>query len=314
MKDQTVPPTAYGFPDIPQIQLNDVVLHVETFGDTAKPVVIVLHGGPGNDFSYLLPLQELSDEYFVVFYDQRGSGLSERVEEEDITLENFYKDLDGVIDYYSKGEKVNIIGHSWGAMLASGYVGQHPEKINKLVLAEPGFLNPEFAKVFMENTNGMAVNFSFEVLYYLSKAWINSLHIHGPDEHARKDYFYHNFISSPIRDHPMSVYCCEGDINNISMDSWRFGSLVSQTFMKKQLDEDGNIVVRFDEGLQNFQDTVLFIAGSCNIAIGPDYQREQMKLYPYAVLEIIEDAGHTMVGEKPKESIQVIRKYLNLKR
>ena len=311
MKEQSVPATADLFPDIPQIQINDVSLHVETFGDTANPVVIVLHGGPGNDFSYLLPLQALSDEYFMVFFDQRGSGLSERIGEEDITLENFYKDLDGVIDYYSKGEKVDIIGHSWGAMLASGYVGQHPEKVNKLVLAEPGFLNPEFAKKFMENTDGMAVGFSLEVMYYLAKAWIKSLHIHGPDEHARNDYFYQNFITSPMKGHPMSVYCCDGDINTISMGSWRFGSLVSKTFMTKHLDEDGNIIVHFDKGLEDFRDTVLFIAGSCNVAIGPEYQREQMKLYPNAVLEVVEDAGHTMIGEKPEETIEIIRDYLN---
>jgi len=76
-------------------------------------------------------------------------------------------------------------------------------------------------------------------------------------------------------------------------------------------DDQGNFIMRFDKGVENFQDTVLFIAGDCNVAIGPDFQKEQMKLFPNAELEIIPDAGHYMIGEKPEESLEVIRKYLN---
>ena len=310
-KDQTVPPTAYGFPDIPQIQVNNVVLHVEAFGDTANPIVIVLHGGPGNDFAYILDLQELSDEYFVVFYDQRGSGLSERVDAEDITMENFYKDLDGVVDYYSKGEKVNLIGHSWGAMLASGYVGLHPEKVDKLVLAEPGFLNPEMARIFMEKTDGMSVGPSFNALYYLAMAWIKSLHIHGPDEHARNDYFYQTLVSSPLKDNPAKVYACKGDLNSLSLEKWRYGALVAEKMKEIGTDDQGNFIMHFDEGVENFQDTVLFLAGGCNTAIGEEFQEKQMRLFPYGILKVIPDAGHTMIGEQPQESIKAIREYLN---
>lgn len=305
MKNQSVPPTAYGFPDIPQLEVNNCVLHVQTFGDTANPSVIVLHGGPGNDFTYLLDLQQLADEYFVVFYDQRGSGLSERVNEDEITLRNFYNDLDGIIDYYSNGKKVNIIGHSWGAMLASGYVGQHPEKVSKLVLAEPGFLNPEFGRDFMDRTNGMQVKPSLDALYYLFISWVKSLHIHGPDEHARKDYFYQTLVNSPLRDNPAKVYACKGELESLSMDYNRYGVLVAETLRKIGTDNEGNYIISFDEGIGSFQDTVMFLAGGCNTSIGPEYQAKQMKLFPYAILEVIPGAGHTMIGEKPEESIEV---------
>ena len=66
-------------PSIPHITINGVTFHAETFGDPANPVVIAIHGGPGVDYRSMLSLQALSDQYFVVFYDQRGTGLSPRV-------------------------------------------------------------------------------------------------------------------------------------------------------------------------------------------------------------------------------------------
>ena len=54
-------------------------------------------------------------------------------------------DLDSIVDHYGQGNRVNLIGHSWGAMLVSAYLGQYPEKVDHAVLAEPGFLTSDFA-------------------------------------------------------------------------------------------------------------------------------------------------------------------------
>ena len=64
---------------LPQIEINGVRLHAETYGDPSNPVIIVLHGGPGGDYRSQLGARSLADTNFVVFYDQRGAGLSERV-------------------------------------------------------------------------------------------------------------------------------------------------------------------------------------------------------------------------------------------
>src|SRR6478752_7014875 len=50
--------------------------------------IIVLHGGPDFDHSYLLPeLDHLSDSYHLIYYDQRGRGRSaDGVKPEDVTL------------------------------------------------------------------------------------------------------------------------------------------------------------------------------------------------------------------------------------
>lgn len=96
---------------ISHIIVDDVVFHAETHGSDTARTIIVVHGGPGQDYRYLLPLRSLSDEYRVVFYDQRGTGLSPRVDAGELTIQSSIEDLDRIINFYCPDEKVNILGH-----------------------------------------------------------------------------------------------------------------------------------------------------------------------------------------------------------
>ena len=84
----TVVKTAEHNPSLPYFVLDGVVLHGETFGNPENLTIIVVHGGPGWDYRSLLPLKALSDEYFVVFYYQRRTGLSPRVDDDELTFES----------------------------------------------------------------------------------------------------------------------------------------------------------------------------------------------------------------------------------
>jgi len=130
----TVMETVEHNPGLPSFVLDDVVLHGETSGKPESPVVIVVHGGAGWDYRGLLPIKALSDEYFIVFYDQRGTGLSPRVDDEELNFELYLADLDALVERYSGGRPVNLIGHSFGGMLVSSYVGRHPDKVAGVVL------------------------------------------------------------------------------------------------------------------------------------------------------------------------------------
>lgn len=295
-------------PFLPSSQINGVKLHLETFGKEDSPVVIMLHGGPGNDYRSILSLMPLSKEYRLVFYDQRGSGLSERVPAKEHTLETYIADLNEIVEKYGKGEKVRIIGHSWGAMLASAYVGRYPEKVEKVVLAEPGFLTPEMGMEFQKK---FKIGFSFELLYYLIKSGFETLHVEGPDGDAKIDHFFGTFFSVDSDANPMSGYFCGGDKKNGKLDDWRFGAVSSISMQESGVDKDGNMIADFSRGVKNYTDKVLFIAGECNKIIGPEHQRMQTGLFPDSELKVIQDAGHTMFGEKPEKSMKIIREYFN---
>ena len=116
---------------LPSVTLNGYKFHAETMGDANHPVIIALYGGPGGDYRNLLPIAPLANDFRLVFYDQRMTGLSSRKYEGAISLESFFVDLDAFVDHYSNGRKVILLGHSWGAMMASGYIGMTRRRSTK---------------------------------------------------------------------------------------------------------------------------------------------------------------------------------------
>lgn len=305
--DYAVPETVAEDPTLPSITIDGYTYHAETYGDPANPVVIALHGGPGGDYRSTLALRALADEYYVVFFDQRGSGLSPRVVPEEITLESAIADVDTIVKHFGQGEKVNIVGHSWGAMLASAYVGRYPEKVDHVVLAEPGFLNSEFAEEWAEGTQ---MHMSSGLLYYFLKTKFEALHVNGPDEYAADDYFSHQINLYRGDDHPQASYYCEGDKPSENV-SWRSGAAAGNAIFQEAVDADGNFDINLAEGVKQFENKVLFMTGECQQLIGADFQSRQMKLFPKAELAVILNAGHEIFFENPEESVAVVRAYLN---
>ncbi|HVS62110.1 MAG TPA: alpha/beta fold hydrolase [Thermoanaerobaculia bacterium] len=119
------------------LEIEGARLAYRTFGEGVP--VVVLHGGPGLDSSYLLPqMAELADGFRLIFYDQRTSGdSSSEVEVSEVTLDHFVEDLEKLRQGLRLG-RMNLLGHSWGGMLAMFYAIEHPENLGSLVLLSSG--------------------------------------------------------------------------------------------------------------------------------------------------------------------------------
>jgi len=100
--------------------------------------IIVLHGGPDFDHSYLVPdLDRLSDSFHLIYYDQRGRGRSaDRVQPEDVTLASEIADIEKVRQYFHL-DSVVLLGHSWGTVLALEYALRYPERVSRMILMNP---------------------------------------------------------------------------------------------------------------------------------------------------------------------------------
>ena len=130
--------STYKVPKVPSkegfVKTANGQLYHQTMGQ-GDPV-IVIHGGPGMDQGYLLPgMAALAKKHQVVFYDQLGSGRSTAtiIDESHITINSFVEDIE-TLRKALKFEKVTIVGHSWGGMLAMHYAVKYPKNIKKLVL------------------------------------------------------------------------------------------------------------------------------------------------------------------------------------
>jgi proline iminopeptidase len=192
-------------------------------------------------------------------------------------------------------------------MLASAYLGKHPEKVSHAVLAEPGFLTSEFAENWAEATK---LRFSAGLLYYFLKTKFESLHVNGPDEQAANDYFVHQWNLYQGNDHPQAGYRCEGDTPKEN-ESWRYGAASSEALFQQAVDSDGNFDINLVAGVENFGNTALFLTGECQTIIGADWQSQQMEFFPSAELVVIPNAGHEMFAENPEASVAAVRAYLN---
>jgi pimeloyl-ACP methyl ester carboxylesterase len=102
--------------------------------DSTKPVLLYLHGGPGDpEFPFVQYFNPGIEDLFVVCYwDQRGAGLSysKNIPPESMTLEQFVDDAGKVSEYLIhrfNRKKIFLLGHSWGTMLGSFTVNKYPE-------------------------------------------------------------------------------------------------------------------------------------------------------------------------------------------
>lgn len=111
-----------------------------------KPFPIVyLHGGPGGHIreGLIQTLAPLAREgYDIYFYDQIGSGASDRLADiTAYTIERQIRDLAAITEKLGSG-RVILIGQSWGGILAMLFAIMHPEKVERLVLTSPGPIFP----------------------------------------------------------------------------------------------------------------------------------------------------------------------------
>lgn len=116
------------------IEINGSEVYYKTIGE-GEPLLIV-HGGPVLDHSYLLPhIEPLAEDFKLVFYDQRAAGQSSiDVDPKTMSLDGFIEDIEQVRQQLNLG-KVNLLGHSWGGMLAMNYAIKYDQNLNHLILS-----------------------------------------------------------------------------------------------------------------------------------------------------------------------------------
>jgi proline iminopeptidase len=121
-------PLTEGFADA-----NGLLIYYLDVG-TGEPLVI-LHGGPGASHEYLLPyLLPLARSNRLIFIDERGSGRSQKIEDPSgYTVENMVEDVEGVRVSLGLG-KINLLGHSYGGVLAQAYALKYQDNLNHLML------------------------------------------------------------------------------------------------------------------------------------------------------------------------------------
>ncbi|MGB9143709.1 MAG: alpha/beta fold hydrolase, partial [Aestuariivirga sp.] len=153
LRGPLVPPPQANDADFWNVEKDSRLYH---FAAGEGPNVLIIHGGPGQPSSGPWPgLQALTNDYRFVYYDQRGCGRSTRPFDKFANPSDFYSNLKTLDQTLGIGaqvadierirkilgeDKLVLIGHSFGGLLASLYAAEFPDHVKALILVSPADL------------------------------------------------------------------------------------------------------------------------------------------------------------------------------
>jgi proline iminopeptidase len=158
------------------VDAGGVMIYTVSFG-RGEPLVIV-HGGPGASHDYFLPyLLPLARSNRLVFIDERGSGKSEKLEDvSKYTVEAMAEDVEAVRKALGLG-KINLLGHSYGGVLAQAYAFKYQANLSHLVLCSTFHSTKALNEIFRQ----MKAKMPPELRARIDKAEAAGLYGHGKD-------------------------------------------------------------------------------------------------------------------------------------
>jgi proline iminopeptidase len=115
--------------------INGVRLWYRVAGPEKGTPVVFLHGGPGQGSTTFARFAgpPLERSHRMIYLDQRGSGRSEKHWAKQYSLDLMVDDLEQLRRLW-RVERIAIVGHSFGTILALEYAARYPQHVSHLVL------------------------------------------------------------------------------------------------------------------------------------------------------------------------------------
>lgn len=269
------------------------------FGKEKKGTpLLIMHGGPGGRSCSMIPgLSPLATDRPVIFYDQLGSGNSERPT--DTTLwktERFVNEIDYLRSTLNLDE-LHILGHSCGSTFLIEYlITKKPKGIKSVIFSSPMISTPDWiadAKLLLSQLPSSVkdtINKYEALKNYTVPAYI-----------AATDSFYVRHLSR--KQWPYKLASCK----NAGSDN---GSIYNYMWGPTEFNATGTLS-NFDRtsDLDKIKEPILFVTGEYDEA-RPETMFRYQKLSNHAVVEIIDNAAHMTMIDQPEKLAQVINKFL----
>jgi proline iminopeptidase len=290
------------------VDANGVMIYYEEFGN-GEPLMIV-HGGPGASHDYFLPyLLPLARHNRLIFIDERGSGKSGVLDDAtQYTVENMAEDVEAVREALGLG-KINLLGHSYGGVLAQAYALKYQENLSHLILCSTFPSTKQMNDVFVK----IKENMSPELRDRINKMEKEGLYGHGlPYEQNRytteymtaawgEGYFPYIYQRNPDPSYdPVS----QGFAWTLYREMW--GSDGEYVI-------DGNLKsVEYVDRLHTIKVPTLINCGDHD-ECAPSLSEEMHEKIPGSKLVIFPQSGHMTFVDQPDLFIKTINDFLHKK-
>jgi proline iminopeptidase len=261
--------------------------------DTGIPVILV-HGGPGFSSYYLKSLEALGTDRPVIRYDQLGGGKSDKLTDTSaFTIEHFVRELDSLraaLGY----DKIHVLGHSWGTIVAYEYYHAHPEHVASIVFGSACLDIPAYEKrarslvATLSDSSQKAIKAAEATKKYDAPSYQNAMNefygkyvFRHPDEADLDSTFktsndaIYNYLQGP------SEFTITGTLKTYNVTA----------------------------GLRAIKVPTLYTVGEFD-EVGPELVRGFAAMTPGAKYELIPGSAHITTWDNPDVMLRVVREFL----
>ncbi len=255
---------------------------------TTDRTLLAIHGGPDWDHSYLRdPLERLDCR--LLMPDLRGCGRSGRVPEEEYHPDGIMRDLVRVLDAFGV-ERVDVLGHSYGGMVAQRFAITHPSRVRSLIVSGSSVLPvpPDAFAGWTERD---------EILARQEDPWQSNL---SPEECVRAEAFA--AASANIR----RAEAMPGYLRRL--EEIRFGGEWARPFLAGSL-----VSPRLPDAAQRIAALgipVLLLHGRQDMTFPVGLVEPTLELIPRARAVVLEEAGHMVHVDEPAGYLSAVREFL----
>jgi len=256
---------------------------------------VLLSGGPGFTVDYMVPVGDfLPTDYRRIFFEQRGTGKSRppTLTPESMTLQVVVEDLEA-LRLHLKQDRLLLIGHSWGGMLAMAYAAAHPDRVDRLILIGSGGPTFEFTQWFQDNIAMRLRPEDIEARSYWQEAAKNGVSVDKAAIEGIKaitpGYFFDRKQGLAF-----AATMKEGALNP-EVNAMLFGSMAKRYDLR--------------DGLKKLDRPVLIVQGHQD-PIGDKTAEDIHALIPGSTLAYINKSGHFPWIEQPDAFRKIVATFL----
>jgi proline iminopeptidase len=269
-------------------------------GEGGGTPLLIIHGGPGGRSCGSIPVySRLSDERPVIFYDQLGSGNSDRPSDTLLwQLPRFVNEIESLRNELGLKE-LHIMGNSWGAALLAEYLfAKNPQGVKSVIFSGPLLSTPVWAK----DASILLSELPSAVRDTITK-YENLKVYNAPAYIAATDSFYSRYLSRNYYGATLPPECDNALEFNEDVYNYMWGPTeFTPTGTLKNFDRTSD--------LYTLKCPVLFIGGEFDEA-RPETLYKFQKLVPGSKVIILENAGHATYIDQPDKKIEAIREFLH---
>ena len=303
----TISIRAQNFPDSQTdgkyYEVNSAKLWVVSFGN-GEPIFFIA-GGPGNAHPYLRAFDSLSTTNTLIYFDAFGRGKSDTAKDvKEYSLQRDIEDLEELRKEMGFS-KINILGHSYGGLVAQGYAIQYPENVSLLILANT------FHSYLMWQEN--CDNSNHEIKKNYPEVWEELMKVRKQGVVSNDQM--HQDIYGQVPYGFLYAYNPE-NFNRVGRNPYPNSNNTKLYY--QMVGRDGDFLVNSDIGtfdfrkqLKDLKMPILIYAGRYDRVAVPWMEVDYKDYCPQAKFVMFEKSGHNPQVEEPEKLFKVIREFLS---